>query len=113
MTGPRMPRLVRPLVLERPVAEADGGGGFVPSWAPVTTLWVEVRPLSAREALVGAAVTSRVSHRIRCRAMPEGAVATPRSSDRLREGGRAFLITGVVEESTGGFLTIWAEETAA
>ena len=113
MTGPRMPRLVRPLVLERQVAVDDGGGGVVASWAPVITVWAEVRPISAREALVGAAITSRVSHRIRLRAQREGDTARPRSADRLREGGRAFLIAGVATEANGGFLTIWAEEAAA
>ena len=109
----RRPRLVRPLVLERRASHPDGGGGQLVDWSAVTTLWCEVQPLSAREALVGAAVSSRVSHRIRVRTVDEMSPLYPRAHDRLREGGRVFLISGVAAETAGRFLTIWAEEAPA
>lgn len=109
----RRPRLVRPLVLERCVPQPDGGGGQVVGWSAVTTLWCDVQPLSAREVLIGATVSSRVSHRILVRAVDPLSPRHPRAHDRLREGGRVFLISGVAAETAGRFLTIWAEEAPA
>lgn len=111
--GARRPRLDRPLVLERRSAEPDGGGGAIVTWAPVATLWCAVAPLSAREVLLGAAIVSRVSHCLRVRAVPEASPLFPRAADRLRLGGRVFLISGVATEPGGAFLTLWAEEAAA
>lgn len=107
------PRLDRPLVLERKVGQPDGGGGLTVTWSTVATLWCEVRPLSAREVLVGAAVASRVSHRLRVRLLAEDSPLRPRADDRLRLGGRAFHISGVAPEPDGAFLTVWAEEGPA
>jgi head-tail adaptor len=110
--GARKPRLDRPLALERRVEQPDGGGGVVVTWTPVTNLWCEVHALSARAALTGVVIASRVSHRITARAVPEASRLHPRADDRLRQGGRVFLITGVAPGPGGAFLTIWAEETA-
>ena len=107
-----MPRLTRALVLERRVDLADGGGGLRVVWQAVGTVWAEVRPLSARETQVGAAVSSRVSHRITLRRVPEPSRWRPEAADRLREGGRVFSIHGVAEDPGGAFLTVWAEEGA-
>lgn len=112
MRSRRISRLTRALVLERRTDTADGGGGLKVGWQAVCTLWAEVRPLSAREVQVGVALSSRVSHRITLRRVPEPSAWRPYPADRLREGGRVFAIHGVAEEPGGAFLTVWAEEGA-
>lgn len=106
------PRLQRRLVLERRVDTPDGGGGARVSWMEVSAVWAEVRALATRERRAGAALGSRVSHRLLLRQVPEHSACHPRPTDRLREGGRVFAIHGYAQ-GPEGFLTVWADEEAA
>lgn len=107
----RRPVLNTELVLEAPREIADGGGGFNVAWAPVGTLWAEIRPSSAREKVLGARTTSRVTHRIVIRSAPEGSPRRPRPDCRFRSGARVFAIRGIAPAGVRGeYLTCWAEE---
>lgn len=105
------PRLQRRLVLERRIDTSDGGGGVHVGWIAVSPVWADVRPIAPRERRVGAALGSRVSHRLLLRQVPEESACHPRPTDRLREGGRIFVIHGQAQ-GPEGFLTIWADEEA-
>ena len=99
------------LVLEAPRRVADGGGGYETHWAPLGTLWAEVRASSARERLVGGRESSQVRHRITVRWAPEGSPRRPTAECRFRQGARVFHIRGVAgSDPSGRYLTCWADE---
>ncbi len=105
------PVLNTELVLEAPRQIADGGGGFSTIWAPLGTLWAEVRPSSARETAVGARATAGVTHRIVVRSAPEQSPRRPTSDCRFRSGGRIYSIIGVAPvDGQNKYLTCWTEE---
>ena len=105
------PVLNTELVLEAPQQIPDGGGGFRTVWAPIGTLWADVKPRSARETAIGGRAASEVTHRIVIRSAPEGSPRRPTPDCRFRSGGRVFSIRGVAPEGARGkFLTCWAEE---
>ena len=47
------PAMNTELVLEAPRRVSDGGGGFEVVWAPVGTVWVDMRSIGARERVSG------------------------------------------------------------
>jgi SPP1 family predicted phage head-tail adaptor len=98
-------RLCARLALEAPTETADGAGGVVRGYETEATVWVELKPLSARDAVVAAASGFSVTHRIRMRAR-DGLTAR----HRLRKGARIFRIVSVREDAAAGFLLIEAEE---
>ena len=109
------PSLNRQLLLEEPVRTGDGAGGFIRDWAPLGTLWAEVKAGSGRERAAFAATVSRVPYRITVRASPHDAPSRPKAGQRFRTGTRIFNITAVAEQGTEGrYLTCHAiEETAS
>ncbi|MGF1503111.1 MAG: phage head closure protein [Paracoccaceae bacterium] len=96
------PRLNRQLALEVPERVADGSGGYTESWAERGRLWAEIRSTPAGEATLGAALVSRVNHRIVVRAAPHGAPSRPTAAHRFREGGRVYRILSVTEADSSG-----------
>lgn len=97
------------LVLEAPVESGDGAGGVTRSFADVATLWAEVTPLSAREAVTADRALARVTHRIRIRMR-----ADVTTRHRLRLGARIFRVLALREsDATRRFLMIEAEEERA
>ena len=103
--------LNRPLVLENPVEVSDGAGGFTVTWVPVGTIWGEVRPSSGREAAGEEVRVASVTFRITVRGAAVGSPQRPRPEQRLRDGGRVFVILAVTERDlSGAFLTCFARE---
>lgn len=99
MTGPV---LNRQLVLEARQNIADGAGGVDPAWAPLGTLWAEVRPRTGGEAVVAGRQTPRQRFRIVVRGAPFGAPSRPRPDQRFREGDRIYPIYAVTEVDGNG-----------
>lgn len=107
------PRLSRQLTLEAPERVADGGGGWAEGWTVVGQLWAEVKPVSAREPVIGERPSARVSHRIVVRNAPVGSPRRPAANQRFRSESRVFAIRGVAElEGGDAYLLCWAEEGA-
>jgi len=104
------PQLSTRFTLEAATRTPDGGGGVSLAWAPLGTLWGELRPASARERLSGERLSAHITHRITVRLSPDPS-ARPEADQRLRVGDRVFAIRGVAEAGTDrAFLTLWAEE---
>ncbi len=92
-----MPQLTRALVLEAPVAVPDGAGGTDVTWAPLGTIWAEMKPGSGRERAAGEVAVSDASWKITVRAAPHGAASRPTPRQRFRAGARLFRIEAVQE----------------
>ena len=106
-----VPAMNTELVLETPRRVADGGGGFAVVWAPVGTLWVDIRSIGARERVSGVREASRITHRITLRSAPANSPRRPTSEARFRQGERVFAIRGVAPaDERNQYLTCWAEE---
>ncbi|SDY08454.1 head-tail adaptor protein [Citreimonas salinaria] len=91
--------LNRPLVLEAGTRLEDGAGGFVHSWAPLGTLWAEVRPRTGRMTSDSDAGSLSVARfQVIVRAAPEGHSARPVAGHRFRMGERVFRIDAVTED---------------
>ena len=103
MTGPG--DLNRRLVLEAPVESADGAGGVIRSYTPVTTLWASVEPVSARGEVVADARGATITHRIVIR---RHAAVTTRH--RFVEGASVYRIVTLREDGSRRFLVIGAEQ---
>ena len=104
-------RLLRRLVLEAAERVADGSGGYAEAWAPLGTLWADVRPRGGREEFVAGRPRPVVRYRILVRAAAPGAPSRPLPGQRLREGERVFRILTVTEAGPDGrHLEIVAEE---
>jgi SPP1 family predicted phage head-tail adaptor len=97
--------LNRRLTLEAPVESDDGSGGVNRTFATVATLWAEVTPVAAREAVEAGALGVTVTHRIGIRT---NADITLRH--RFRDGVRVFRIVAVRERGNRRFLDIDAQE---
>ena len=111
--GERIPRLSQRLTLEAPDRMPDGGGGWQVSWTALGIVWAEVRPVSARERVVGGRETSQVTHRITIPSAPQGSPRRPLPEQRFRQGARVFVIRAVAEaDHRHEFLTCWVEEGA-
>ncbi|HBS51050.1 MAG TPA: phage tail protein [Rhodobacteraceae bacterium] len=108
------PRLSRPLVLEAPVRQPDGAGGWTEDWTPLGTVWAEMVPRTGGLRSAGAAVTGRVPWKITLRAAPVGSPRRPRPGQRLTDGARVFAIHAVAEaDPMGLYLVCDAEEEVA
>lgn len=58
------------ITFQRENSTDDGSGGFTDPWAnptTVTTVWAEVKPMSARERLHSAQLDNPITHEIRIR----------------------------------------------
>jgi len=107
-------RLTRALVLEAPQRQGDGAGGFVESWAPLGTLWAEVRARGGRETAGAATPRATVPYVITVRAAPVGAASRPLAGQRFRDGTRIFPILAVADDDPAGrYLSCFAEEEVA
>lgn len=106
-----VPRLNRRLTLESPTRQPDGAGGYIETWTPLGVVWAEVTARTGRETLAPGAPLAAVSYRIVVRGAPEGSPARPLPEQRLRDGGRIYLIRAVAEmDAEGRFLTCFADE---
>lgn len=109
----KVPNLSRQLVLEAPERVPDGGGGWAEGWTAKGSLWAEVKPVSAREPVIGDRPQGQVTHRIVVRNAPTGSERRPDAGQRFRSGGRVFAIRGVAEmDGADAYLLCWAEEGA-
>jgi len=111
------PRLTVPLVLESPVREPDGMGGFALSWQEVGRIWAEMRSGAGAERFAEVGAQSVVTWRITVRAAPAGDARRPRPEQRLRLGEGAdagrFRIEAVAEsDPQGRWLVCVAKEEA-
>ena len=108
------PHLNRKLVLEAPVSEADGAGGFVETWRVLGTLWAEVTARSGTERAIAGVPVSRVGYRIVVRGASEGSSMRPKPDQRFREGNRRFVIRAVADrDPRGRYLTCFVDEEVA
>ena len=108
------PHLNRALVLEAPVRNGDGAGGYIRDWQVKGVLWAEVKAGTGREIAAFAASVSRVPYRITVRAAPHGAPSRPVAGQRFREGDRVFQINAVAEsDAQARYLVCHAEEETA
>ena len=55
------------VTLQRTVRTPDDSGGNVVAWADVATLWAEVEPITAQEAMHLGRLAGEVTHRITLR----------------------------------------------
>ena len=79
------------VTLEELEREADEGGGFAETWAPVATLSADIRPSGGGEGVEADRLAGRVSHEIALRYRP-GVVPAM----RFRKGTRIFHILSVI-----------------
>ena len=78
------------LDVETPVNAGDGQGGVIPGFAPVTTLWARVEPLSMNDEERADEAKSAVTHRIIVRYRDD-----LRAGMRFRNGSRLFMIVAL------------------
>lgn len=103
--------LNRPLVLEAAIPADDGAGGRTIAWAPLGTLWAELRPGAGRERLGAILPEGQMAFRAYLRAAPQGSPQRPRPDQRLRDGARVFTILAVGEaDPAGAFLVALLRE---
>lgn len=96
------------VTLQRLVPVQDPATGVVnPTWATLANVWASVQPLSAREFLQAAAVSSQIVARIRIRYLP-GVMP----SMRILHGERTYNIEGVLPDAASGteYLTLPVSE---
>lgn len=106
-----VPALTRAVVLEDPVSAPDGAGGQQVTWAPLGTLWAEIRPAGGRERSGGLGPEGVQRLRVTLRAAPPDSPRRPRPGQRLREGARVFRLLTVAEaDAQGRWLIAIAEE---
>lgn len=94
--------LNRQVTLEQATRVADGAGGFTQVWAPLGTLWADIKAGSGRERFATGVTRSTVPHRVVVRGAPDGASARPKPDQRFREGVRLFRILAVAEHDPDG-----------
>ncbi|MFC3526816.1 head-tail adaptor protein [Paracoccus mangrovi] len=110
-------RLTVPLVIETPIREADGMGGFRLVWRDIGRIWAEMRSGAGGERFAEVGAQSVVTWRIFVRAAPMGDPRRPRPEQRLRMGedpqARRFRIEAVAEDDARGrWLVCVAKEEA-
>ena len=113
--GVTVPRLTVPLIIESPVREPDGMGGFRLAWQDIGQIWAEMRSGAGGERLAEVGAQSVVNWRITVRASLAGDPRRPRPEQRLRMGegpaARRFRIEAVSEvDRQGRWLTCIAKE---
>ena len=111
------PRLTVPLVIESPVREADGMGGYRLVWQDTGRIWAEMRSGAGGERFAEVGARSVVTWRITVRAALAGDPRRPRPEQRLRMGedpqARRFRIEAVAEDDARGrWLVCVAKEEA-
>ena len=111
------PRLAVPLVIESPLREADGMGGYRLVWQDTGRIWAEMRSGAGGERLAEVGAQSVVNWRITVRAALAGDPRRPRPEQRLRMGedpqARRFRIEAVAEDDARGrWLVCVAKEEA-
>ena len=109
------PRLSVPLVIESPVREPDGMGGYRLIWQDIGRIWAEMRSGAGGERSAEVGARSVVTWRIIVRAALAGDPRRPRPEQRLRMGdgpdARRFRIEAVAEsDPQGRWLTCIAKE---
>lgn len=103
--------LGRRLVLEAPVRNSDGAGGYEESWLALGIVWGDVRLRSGREKTGG---VSETDYTITVRAAPIGAASRPVPGQRFVEGVRRFHIEAVGDDhESGRYLTCYVREELA
>ncbi len=106
--------LNRALVLEDPVLNPDGAGGFVQSWVALGTIWADLRAATGREGAEQLLTRSSVRYLITVRGADHSSPRRPRPEQRFRDGDRIFRIQAVKEaDAYGRFLICHAEEEVA
>jgi len=106
MTAPPIGALRRRITLEAASRAPDGGGGAAVSWAPVATVWAELKSLSGAEVVVADGLQGKVTHEIIIRKRTDVSPAM-----RLRLGARIFVIWAVLDrDGPDPFIRIEAEE---
>ena len=100
------PRLAVPLVIESPLREADGMGGYRLVWQDTGRIWAEMRSGAGGEQFAEVGARSVVTWRITVRAALAGDPRRPRPEQRLRMGegpdARRFRIEAVAESDPQG-----------
>lgn len=113
------PRLAVALVIESPVREPDGMGGYRLVWQDSGRIWAEMRSGAGGERLAEVGARSVVTWRITVRAAQAGDPRRPRPEQRLRMGegpdARRFRIEAVAESDPKGrwLVCVAKEETLA
>ena len=113
------PRLSVPLMIESPVREPDGMGGYRLVWQDVGRIWAEMRSGAGGERFAEVGAQSVVTWRITVRAALPGDPRRPRPEQRLRMGedpdARRFRIEAVAESDPQGrwLVCIAKEESLA
>lgn len=114
-----VPRLTVPLVIEEPIRQADGMGGFRLTWQDAGRIWAEMRSGAGGERFAEVGAQSVVTWRITVRAAPAGDPRRPRPEQCLRMGegpdARRFRIGAVAESDPQGrwLVCVAKEETLA
>lgn len=87
--------LNKPLVIETPVASADGAGGSDINWTQFTSVWAKLRPRHGREKLRAEAIASNTSHIITIRYL-EGLHPQMRFVEYSGDEARFFDILSII-----------------
>ncbi|MBP6678129.1 MAG: head-tail adaptor protein [Paracoccus sp.] len=115
----KAPRLSVPLMIESPVREPDGMGGYRLIWQDSGRIWAEMRSGAGGERFAEVGAQSVVTWRITVRAALPGDPRRPRPEQRLRMGedpdARRFRIEAVAESDPQGcwLVCIAKEESLA
>ena len=115
----KAPRLSVPLMIESPVREPDGMGGYRLIWQDSGRIWAEMRSGAGGERFAEVGARSVVSWRITVRAALADDPRRPRPEQRLRMGegpaARRFRIEAVAESDPRGrwLVCIAKEESLA
>lgn len=109
------PRLSVPLMIESPVREPDGMGGYRLIWQDSGRIWAEMRSGAGGERFAEVGARSVVTWRITVRAALAGDPRRPRPEQRLRMGegpdARRFRVEAVAEsDAQGRWLVCIAKE---
>lgn len=106
MTRPGIAALRRRVTLEQQTRAADGGGGVMVTWAPVTDLWASVNSLGGVEQVAGEGLQGKVTHDLIIRKRTDVVAAM-----RFRMGARLFYIATVLgRDGPDPYIRILAEE---
>lgn len=101
----RIGDLNRRLTLLAPVESDDGAGGVTRSYAPVTTLWAQVKPLGGRPEVAAEALGAALRYAIVVR--HRDGIGT---RHRFQDGARVYRVLAARDSADRRFLEIDAEE---